>query len=197
MSILDFIKNNLSKSNTDTSAPFSLSGNKIYVNNESFVHCYCVSPEDPAIFVEYENGEVVSKLHFSISKNELKICDFLASGSDKNYHHGTEMIIALLKSLNSPIPKIHGLLSPIDADNRNWTKSIPFYADLPSHIFSKLGLKYQFNLFDDEHYKNDVTEILSSRDERDANIEKYRLEHLYDEEGNTKKRFGSFHYTLL
>lgn len=139
----------------------------------------------------------VSQLHFSFSKNELKICDFLAGGEDKDYHHGTEMIIALLKYLGQPVTKIHGILSPNDATNKNWSKSIPFYADLSHHIFARLGLKYEFHLFDDEHYKNDVTDILSSESDRDANIEKYRLSHLPDDNGNDTTRFGSFHYILL
>lgn len=196
MNLLNFFKKNPAQQNTSSGTTFVPSSSKIYAYTEDFVHCYCLSPEDSSIFIEIENGEIVSKLHFSFSKNELKICDFLASGLDTGYHHGTEMVIALLKFINCPVHKIHGSLSPIDADNMNWKKSIPFYADLPKHLFSRLGLKYQFFLFDDEHYKNDVTHILASEDERDANIEKFRQEHLYDEEGNAKKRFGSFHYIL-
>lgn len=195
MSILDFFKKSQPKPNT--SITYAFPPLTTYTPHGIFVHAYGISPQDPAIFVEYENGVEVSKLHFSVSKNELKICDFLASGEDKDYHHGTEMIIALLRYLNHPVTKIHGVLSPIDAYNMNWSKSIPFYADLSYHIFSRLGKKYQFYLFDDEHYKNDVTDILLSESEREANIEKYRLSHLFDENGNDHKRFGSFHYILL
>lgn len=195
MSILDIFKKSQSKPNINTL--YVLPPLTNHTDYGTFVHAYGISPQDPTIFIEYENGIEVSKLHFSISKNELKICDFLASGEDKDYHHGTEMIIALLRYLNQPITKIHGVLSPIDANNMNWSKSIPFYADLAHHIFARLGRKYEFYLFDDEHYKNDVTQLLASENERESNIEKYRLSHLFDEEGNDKKRFGSFHYILL
>ena len=194
MSFLNIFRKNPPKPNTtvtNTSAAYS----KHRVSH-TFVHTYGISPEDASIFVEYENGEEVSRLRFSISKNELKICDFLTGGSDKDYHHGTEMMIALLKHFKTPFARIHGILSPIDADNMNWTRSIPFYNDLPRYLFSRLGLKYEFYLFDDEHYEQDVTGILSIDEERDANIEAYRVSHLFDAEGNIKKLFGSFHYIL-
>lgn len=194
MSIFGLFKKDPPKQNTERTYSSAASNkHKLYT---TYVHAYGILPNDPSIFVEYENGEIVSKLRFSISNNELKICDFLAGGEDKDYHHGTELIIALMKHFNHPFSKIHGVLSPVDAYNHNWTKSIPFYADLPRHLFSKMGLRYEFSLFDDEHYKVNVTEILSSANREEA-IEQYRMNHLYDNEGKDKKRFGSFHYILL
>lgn len=194
MSLMNIFKKNPPKPNTqpvNTSAAYSK-----HRFSHTFVHTYGISPKDPSIFVEYENGEEVSQLRFSIYKNELKICDFLAGGDDKDYHHGTEMMIALLKHFKTPFVRIYGELSPIDAYNMNWTRSIPFYRDLPRHVFSQLGLKYEFYLFDDKNFEHDVTDILSIEEERDANIEAYRISHLYDTEGNITNRFGSFHYIL-
>lgn len=192
MSILDIFKKNEPKQNTYRSNASSIT----YTNSfNTYVHMYDVLPEDPSIFVEYENGQAVSKLRFHINKDELLICDFLAGGKDKSYHHGTEMFLALLKHIGRPIARIHGELSAVDALNKNWNRSITFYADLPRYMFSNLGLNYKFYLFDDDFYRNDVTAILTEGD-RDANIEKYRIEHLYDENGNCKNRSGSFHYIL-
>ncbi len=165
------------------------------VPTNGYVHAYGISLNDPTIFVEYENGYIVSQLRFHVNQGEVKICDFLAGGKDKSFHHGTELFLAFLKHYGKPITRIYGELSAVDALNKNWNRSITFYADLPKYIFSNLGLKYDFHLFDDDFYRNDVTHILTDGN-REENIEKYRQEHLTDADGNPKNRSGSFHYIL-
>lgn len=196
MSLLNIFKKNPTKQNTYKNTSPVTPHKNTHMPFNTFVHEYAILDQDSSLFVEYENGEIVSTLRFSVYKDELKICDFLAGGKDTNYHHGTELIIALLRHLNHRFTKIHGTLSPNDAFNKNWNRSIPFYADLPKYIFSRMGLNYRFYLFDDEHYKVDVTDSIINASDRDVAVEQFRQEHLFNKEGQNKTRFGSFHYIL-
>lgn len=129
--------------------------------------------------------------------NTLKICDIYADGIDPDYHHGTELVIALLGFLKQPFEKIYGVLSWADAEStKGWRLSIPFYHDLLKYIYERLGLIYEFHLFDNMDYSNDATNILLPLEHRKEAVDGYIKSHLYDDYGCSKKRNGSFYYLL-
>lgn len=150
---------------------------------------------------EFEGINQSAFIQYNIKDNQvLYISDFeknRCASENNGFHHGTELILYLLEHSDIVFTKIYGRLSWSDIQNKNWATSIPFYQDLPKYIYQRLGLQYEFHLYEEDECINDVTYLLQSATNRNESIQQFMKSHYYTKKNKEIARSASFCLKLI
>lgn len=160
----------------------------------------CTTFIDHSTIILRNDQHTLGSIQYSVNNSCLhiediytRISDFECSINYSRIHAGTVIFNQVLLQLNrekNNINKITGMLSCVDAYNRNWHKSIPFYADFNLHLHEDLPYQLEFHLFSDSYYENEV-DLPTDQSDRKIFIKIFSEEHI---KSNT---WASFKYDVI
>lgn len=135
----------------------------------------------------YNDKHFLGSIQYSVNNSCLHIEDIYTTVPSRecSFKHsyvyvGTDLFNILLLRLNHKginINKITGALSYADNRNKNWSNSIPFYADFNLHLHKALPYQLEFHLFSDSKRENEI-EFPVNRSDRKIFIKNFMEEHL-------------------